>query len=163
MSTSDYKYNNRHSYNSECIDSKSIEISLSQVKPLVKTLMAQGHFLGLILSQTELNIQDFTRLEKIISFRQYKQLVNNATALSSHLAFALHLGEQNFFNQDSLIGSRIVSCPNVKESMILLARYQSLFTQVLAIDFELNQDGGILHLDPYFPLGTTLPFLLNKV
>jgi len=45
--------------------------------------------------------------------------------------------------------------------MILLARYQPLFTQILAIEFEMNQQGGALNLKPQFSLGHTLPFFIE--
>jgi len=163
MATLDYAYNIKHSFQYEFLDSSVVDFPLSRVKPLIKMLMAQGHLLDRILLDTSINIQDFIRLEKRISFQQYLRLVCNAKKLSSDPAFALNLGEQAFFNHDSLIGSRIISCPNVMDSMILLTRYQPLFTQLLAIDFELNQQGGVLNLTPHFPLGETLPFFMEYI
>jgi len=156
-----YSYRVCNASNSDYLDPALVDIPLTRVKPLIKMLMAEGNQVAAILLGTHIEIKDLANLDKNISFFQYKKLVQNTRVLSNNPAFALHLGEQSFFNHDSLLGSRIVSCRNVKESMILLARYQPLFTQILAIEFEINQQGGVLNLKPQFPLGHTLPFFIE--
>jgi len=153
----------KYSQSQNQADSKAEEvyISISRIKPLIKILIMDQVDLRVLLAGTGIDMLDFTRSDKTISFKQYQKLVVNACRLSTDAAFALRLGEQSFLHHDGLLAGRIMSSENVEQSMELLTRYQPLFTQILLFDFKVNHLGGVLTLEPHFELGEALPYFME--
>jgi len=160
MSLKNYATDISLSPKSKCIS--QVYIPILRIKPLIKILVMNKVNLNSLLANTSINLQDFTATDKTISFEQYQQLVINARNLSADSIFALRLGEQSFLHHDGLLAARIMSSENVGQAMELLTRYQPLFTQILFIDFELNENGdGVLTLEPHFDLGESLPYFIE--
>mgnify|MGYP000302938051 FL=1 len=160
MSLKNYATDISLSPKSKCIS--QVYIPISRIKPLIKILVMNKVNLNALLANTSINLQDFTATDKTISFEQYQQLIINARKLSADTIFALRLGEQSFLHHEGLLAARIMSSENVGQAMELLTRYQPLFTQILLIDFELNENGdGVLTLAPHFELGESLPYFIE--
>jgi AraC-like DNA-binding protein len=148
-------------FRSEFEEDGQINIPIARVKPLIKILLMNKVSLAGLLSGTDLKLEDFTETDKVVAFEQYFQLVVNARALLPDFPFALLLGEQSFLHHDGLLAARIMSSETVQEAMELLTRFQPLFTQILLFDFEENQHGGVLTLEPQFDLGEALPYFVE--
>jgi len=149
------------SFRSEYQDVGQVYIPISRIKPLMKILLMNKVDLNSLLADTSIKLQDFTETDKTITFKQYQQLILNARRLSIDPAFALRLGEQSFLHHDGLLAGRIMSSESVEQAMELLTRYQPLFTQILLFNFDVNEQGGILTLEPHFDLGETLPYFME--
>jgi AraC-like DNA-binding protein len=136
-------------------------IPISRVKPLVKILLMNKVDLQALLSGTGLQLHDFSAMDKTIDFEQYKQLVVNALRLLPDHPFSIYLGEQSFLHHDGLLAARIMSSENVEQAMVLLTRYQPLFTRILGFDFEIRGDVGVLTLTPQQDIGEALPYFIE--
>lgn len=136
-------------------------IPVSRVKPLIKILMMNKVDLQALLTDTGLQLHDFSAMDQTINFDQYKQLVINALRLLPDHPFSIYLGEQSFLHHDGLLAARIMSSENVEQAMVLLTRYQPLFTRILGFDFEIRDDVGILTLTPQQDIGEALPYFIE--
>lgn len=136
-------------------------ISVSSIKPLVKLLVAQGVPLNALLSETGITLNDFTSLRHTVIFKQYKRLISNARRLSTDPTYALQLGEQFFINHDGVLACRMMSSNNPKQAMALVETYQALFTQLLNLRFDSDEQGGVFTIEEKVPLGDILPHFVE--
>ena len=142
-------------------DQRGFRLPITLVKPLIKLLVAEGVGLAQLLADTGIQLIDLTQPGVQIQFYQLDKLVNNAYRLAPKSDFALRLGEQLHFNQDGLLDLRIMSSDNVGQAMFLLNDYQPLLTPLLHLHFAVEEGKGIFSATPEYPLGNTLPFMIE--
>jgi AraC-like DNA-binding protein len=135
---------------------KGLGIPVPNIKPLVKFLVSDGVALADLLQGTGIQLPDFLDLNKHISFHQYITLINNARQFTKDPCYALKLGEQFFINHDGILACRVMSCENTQQAMELLTKYQALLTDLLELEFEVNDHYGILSVSEKMPIGDTL-------
>jgi AraC-like DNA-binding protein len=128
-------------------------VPASNIKPLVKLLVSDGINLTDLLQGTDIQLSDFLDLNKHIYFNQHIRLIHNARVLSNDPTYALKLGEHFFINHDGILACRIMSCENTQEAMELLSKYQSLLTNLLSLDFSIEDQYGVLSVTEKIPLG----------
>ncbi len=136
-------------------------IPITMVKPLIKLLVSDGVNLNELLAGTDIPLMDLTRLGVYIHFNQLEALINNAYRLAPRCDFALRLGEQLHFNHDGLLDLRVMSSDNVEQAMFLLNDYQPLLTPLMHLQFQLENGEGVFTATPEYPLGNTLPFMIE--
>lgn len=129
-------------------------IPISNIKPLIKLMVADGVDFSELLANTKLDAADLTNPHKSVSIHQYLQLILNTRAAVPSSIYALQLGEQFFTNYDGALACRVMSCENALQAMELLITYQALFTQVLTLDFEVIDDTGVFTIEERIPLGS---------
>jgi AraC-like DNA-binding protein len=140
---------------------QDVAISVSSIKPLVKLLVTQGVSLDALLCDTGITLNYFTSLHNTVIFKQYKRLISNARRLSTDPTYALKLGEQFFINHDGVLACRMMSSNNPKQAMALVETYQALFTQLLRLSFESDEQGGVFTIEEKVPLGDILPHFIE--
>lgn len=128
-------------------------VPMATLRPLVKLLIAQGISLSTLLRHTQLDAHVFVDQSQNISMADYLQIILNGREASLATDYALKLGEQFFINYDGALAQRIMCSTNAAEAMNLLVHYQTLFTQVLNLDFYIEDGVGYFSVQPRIPLG----------
>ena len=128
-------------------------IPVSNIKPLIKLMVAEGATFEQLLTNTQISPADLTNPNKNVSIHQYLQLILNSRATIPSSDYALRLGEQFFVNYDGVLACRVMCSENALQAMELLIQYQALFTQVLSLDFEVVDDVGVFSIEERIPLG----------
>lgn len=140
---------------------KAISLNIKQIKPLIKLMIRQGVELPDLLQNTSLNSGDLMRRDIELNAHQHQQLLLNAFKYAPDTSFGAKLGEQDFINHDSLLASRVMSCDNVHEGMLLLSEYYKLWTNQFDLCFEITDHWGEFSIIPHIEFGPTLPFYIE--
>ncbi len=136
-------------------------IPVSNIKPLSKLMVMQGVPLEALLINTNITLADFTQINKTILFEQFIALIINARALCKDPTYALTLGEQFYINHDGILSCRVMSSDHPLAAMELLHQYQSLFTELLDLNLDINEQYGIFSIHEKIPLGEALPHFVE--
>ncbi len=131
-------------------------VPMDSLKPLVKLMVAQGVQPQALFAQTQIETQTFVDQSRSIRTDDFLQIILNSRKLSASDDYALKLGEQFFIHYDGALAQRIMCCDHAHQAMEVLVQYQPLFTQVLALDFNVVDDVGFFSLQPRVSLGATL-------
>jgi len=136
-------------------------IPASNIKPLIKLMVTQGADLRDLLHDTGIQLQDFTDINQTLLFGQYLSLIKNTRASRLNPLYALQLGEQFFINHDGVLACRVMSSESTLDAMQLLTEYQHLFTQILTLSLDVNEEYGVFTVEEAIPLGSTLPHFVE--
>lgn len=140
---------------------KAISLNIKQIKPLIKLLVREGVHLSDLLRNTGIEEGHLMRRDIELNGFQHQQLLLNAIHFAPDMSFGAKLGEQDFINNDSLLGSRVMSCDNVLEGMLLLSDYYKLWTNQFDLNFEITEQWGEFSITPHIDFGPTLPFYIE--
>ena len=140
---------------------KAIALNIKQIKPLIKLLIRQGVCLPDLLRNTGIEEGQLMRRDIELNGFQHQQLLLNAIQHAPDMSFGAKLGEQDFINHDSLLASRVMSCDNVLEGMLLLSEYYKLWTNQFDLCFDITDQWGEFSIVPHIDFGPTLPFYIE--
>lgn len=139
----------------------TLTVPVAQIKPLVKFLVSEGCSLQALLSGTGITFEQLTVHDHQLPLWAYIELTANARRLCKNPTYALILGKQFFINHDSILACRTMSSTHALAAMQLLIQYQHLFTPLLELNLETNEDQSIFSIEEKIPLHDALPHVLE--